>query len=341
MPETVYPASLDEAMAKFQADLPSILKDEKATVRSDKGSYSYGYAGLDAISEAVLRRLGALGVSWRTRPTLDDGGKFALHYRLRHVSGEEEVGTWPLSVGTPQQMGSAITYARRYALMAVTGVFPEKEDDDGAAASQQRSRDANASNGGTPEDWDAATPARQPATQQPSAAQVAAFDELAKRVAGAESVDAARALWNTVNAAVTAEKVTAVQGNALRQAINERVNEFQAENAPAPSLATAMVDASANAGQPTDEAPEDPEAQPLDTSADAPMRNWQKAKMYALFAETGRKDDRDAQLGVMLAVTQRERTTRDDLTYSEAQKVIAVLSSQVRNGAGREAVAAR
>ena len=59
-----------------------------------------------------------------------------LAYVLRHTSGGEDGGEYPLpSANTPaQQMGSAITYARRYCLLAVTGVAPEDEDDDGASA---------------------------------------------------------------------------------------------------------------------------------------------------------------------------------------------------------------
>lgn len=134
---TDIPATLDEAMAIFQANLPSIPKDETARIppKDGKAGFAYGYAALDTVSEKVLRALGALGVSWRTRPTLDEHGRFVLEYRLRHICGEEEVGVWPLTGSTPQQQGSSITYARRYALMAVTGVFPAREDDDGAAAS--------------------------------------------------------------------------------------------------------------------------------------------------------------------------------------------------------------
>jgi hypothetical protein len=59
---------------------------------------------------------------------------FVLAYRLGHVDGGEICGFYPLGTGTPQQLGSAITYARRYCLCAVTGVAPGGEDDDGAQA---------------------------------------------------------------------------------------------------------------------------------------------------------------------------------------------------------------
>lgn len=186
------PQNLDEAMAVFQANLPSITKDEKATVKSDKGNYSYGYAGLDTVSEKVLRELGKLGVSWRCRPTLDESGKFVLAYRLKHVVDGEETGTWPLQGGTPQQIGSAITYARRYALMAVTGVFPSNEDDDGAAASAAPQ-----------ESWDAAKPA--------SEAQSQVFDDYRDRIDIADSESVIKSIGELVRDARGADRITKTQ----------------------------------------------------------------------------------------------------------------------------------
>jgi ERF superfamily len=128
------PASLAEALAALQRRLPDVRKGETATVRSDKGVYSYRYASLADISAAVLPLLGELGLSFTCRPTLA-GDRFVLAYRLLHISGEALDGEYPLpSTGTPQQLGSALTYARRYCLSALVGLAPD-EDDDGAAAS--------------------------------------------------------------------------------------------------------------------------------------------------------------------------------------------------------------
>jgi ERF superfamily len=125
-------ANLAEALVRLQADLPEIKRTERADVQTAKGSFSYSYANLANLTAQILPRLSALGLSWSCRPTLDDG-KFVLEYELLHVSGESRIGRMPLAGGTPQAQGSAITYARRYCLCAVTGVAPE-EDDDAAAA---------------------------------------------------------------------------------------------------------------------------------------------------------------------------------------------------------------
>lgn len=125
------PETLAAALAAFQRDLPRIGKSNTANT----GTYSYKYADLSDVTDAVLPTLGKHGMSFSSKPTLDEQGRFVLAYVLRHESGESDSGAYPLpSTGSPQQIGSAITYARRYALLAVTGVAPGGEDDDGASA---------------------------------------------------------------------------------------------------------------------------------------------------------------------------------------------------------------
>ena len=133
--------TLASALAQLQSDLPRITKGETARVtgKSKDGtpiSYTYAYAGLAHVSDTVLKALGSLGMSWVTRPTLNEQRDFVLAYKLQHTCGDKEEGEYPLQKGTPQEMGSAITYARRYALCAVTGVAPDDDDDDGAAATK-------------------------------------------------------------------------------------------------------------------------------------------------------------------------------------------------------------
>jgi hypothetical protein len=122
--------SLAQAVAVLQTRLPEIKKSQTA----DTGSYKYTYADLAQVTRELMPILGELGLSFMARPTMRDDGKFVLAYKLLHVSGKFEEGEYPLpSSGTPQAMGSAITYARRYCLCAITGIAPE-DDDDGAAA---------------------------------------------------------------------------------------------------------------------------------------------------------------------------------------------------------------
>lgn len=129
-----YPGSkLAAALAAFQTELPHV----EAKETGDAGSYQYRYAGLGSVSKKILPLLGKHGLSFTSAPTLTDAGKFVLRYRLLHESGEEINGEYPLSGGNAQAQGSMITYARRYSLLAVTGVSPDQDDDD-AAATQQK-----------------------------------------------------------------------------------------------------------------------------------------------------------------------------------------------------------
>lgn len=134
--------SLAAALAAFQAELPRVEKGNTAKVKTEKASYSYRYADLAEISPIVLPLLAKHGLAWATYPTLKGDGRFVLVYELSHITGECKSGEYPLpdSKASPQVLGSAITYARRYALCAVTGVAPGGDDDD-AAEAQHRHRE--------------------------------------------------------------------------------------------------------------------------------------------------------------------------------------------------------
>jgi ERF superfamily len=131
--------TLASALALVQTKLPTIAKTQTATVKSDKGTYTYDYADLADVSEQILPLLADAGLAWTCRPTLTEEGKFVLAYKLLHISGESEEGQYPLpNSGTPQAMGAAISYARRYALCAVTGVAPKGDDNDAVDAPKTR-----------------------------------------------------------------------------------------------------------------------------------------------------------------------------------------------------------
>ncbi len=143
MPEQ--PATLAAALAALQAALPRIGKDAAAIVQGESKqgksfTYGYKYADLPALTRAVMPLLASHGLAFTACPTMTEiGGKpmFVLRYMLLHESGEQVSGDYPLASGTPQAMGGQITYARRYALCAVTGVAPDEDDDDAAEAEAQ------------------------------------------------------------------------------------------------------------------------------------------------------------------------------------------------------------
>lgn len=139
--------TLAAALAAMQAELPKLRKTETAKVTGEsknggRVNYSYGYAGLDEVVETVLPALGKHGLSVTSKTVVSPEG-FTLEVALLHEGGERETGFWPLpsprNVG-PQDIGSAMTYGRRYLTLALTGTFPGGEDDDGAKAQARSER---------------------------------------------------------------------------------------------------------------------------------------------------------------------------------------------------------
>lgn len=124
------------ALSKAQAAFPAIPRSREVTVQTKQGgSYKFKYAPLDTILEHVRKPLSDNGLA--ICQLIDDGALVTL---LLHESGATLEGrvTLPNSPGdTVQQLGSAITYLRRYALQAALGIAAE-EDDDGNASSGNR-----------------------------------------------------------------------------------------------------------------------------------------------------------------------------------------------------------
>lgn len=121
-------AKLAEALSKAQGAMKNAIKD------SNNPYFKSKYADLASVSDVCRPELAANGLSIIQLPTMRDG-KMVLTYMLLHSSGEyitEELEMTPVK-SDPQGIGSAITYARRYSLAAITGVATE--DDDGNAAS--------------------------------------------------------------------------------------------------------------------------------------------------------------------------------------------------------------
>lgn len=125
------PKNIDEVILLIQRNPPVLVKDQDGQVGSQKTKY----ANLIQVNEKVLPLLNANGVTYTCLPNVQDDGRFALEYELLHVpSGTFKRGKYALKLSEqPMQMGSAITYARRYALLAVLGIVAENEDDDAGA----------------------------------------------------------------------------------------------------------------------------------------------------------------------------------------------------------------
>lgn len=123
---------------KVLNEVPNFVTDETAQA----GNRTYKYLNLATILKTIKPVFEKHGLAFSQRVTFDNAGE------ARQVIGTVETiifddkdlmvaCSYPFFVtGDPQQVGSAITYARRYSLYAVLGIFPDK-DDDGAYAKQQ------------------------------------------------------------------------------------------------------------------------------------------------------------------------------------------------------------
>lgn len=127
------------AFAKAQAEFPPIHKGKTV----DTGSFSYKYADLPSILDAVNPILKDNGLAIG-QAVMSDDGKVGVETRIYHTSGHVEVfGPVYLNAGgDARSAGSAITYARRYSLCAALGIATD-EDDDGGAASPRPERANN------------------------------------------------------------------------------------------------------------------------------------------------------------------------------------------------------
>ena len=120
------------AFLEAQKSFPKITKGERVETKN----FSYSYAGLPDIIDLVKPKLHKNGLTI-TQSIQGSLGEVAVETRIHHTGGHVEVfGPLVLPAGRDAQAaGSAITYARRYALCAALGIAPD-EDDDGAKASE-------------------------------------------------------------------------------------------------------------------------------------------------------------------------------------------------------------
>lgn len=123
----------------FQKSMPVIKKDETARVsgvsKSGKSyEMSYNYATLDSIQKAIQEPLANAGLGY-TQEATNEGLKTTLF----DVDGNTKEFMYPaVFAGKPQEIGSAMTYAKRYALTACLGLIIEGEDDDGNQAQNSK-----------------------------------------------------------------------------------------------------------------------------------------------------------------------------------------------------------
>ena len=119
-----------KALCKAQSEMMGAAKDAKNPF------FKSNYADLSSVVKAVKEPFSNNGLSYSQFPITSELGA-GVSTILMHTSGEflQSELILPLSKKDAQGAGSAITYARRYALQSLAGI--PSEDDDGNLASTQ------------------------------------------------------------------------------------------------------------------------------------------------------------------------------------------------------------
>lgn len=122
--------TLYTALLAAQKEFPVVKKSDSNPFFKSK------YAGLPSVLEVVLPILQKHGIVMTQNPISEDG-RIGVATVLTHAeSGEQREShfTMPLSKQDPQGAGSAITYARRYAIVSILGLNVDEDDDANSAS---------------------------------------------------------------------------------------------------------------------------------------------------------------------------------------------------------------
>lgn len=120
--------SLYARLAKARAAMPKITTDSTANT----GKYIYHFATLPNVMEAIREPLEANGIWFSQFPTIEDG-EVNVYLLLYDVDGNvvnvSVPCTMPIVDKSPQQIGTIISYARRYQIISAFGLAPNTDDD--------------------------------------------------------------------------------------------------------------------------------------------------------------------------------------------------------------------
>ena len=126
--------SIAAALAAAQTTMGKALK------QSSNPHFKSKYADLGNVMDACLPALNAVGIAVIQPTGEDEFGRYVETRLIHGDSGEGLSCRVPLIVNKNDMhgYGSAVTYARRYGLMAMAGIAPEDDDGNAAAAAAPR-----------------------------------------------------------------------------------------------------------------------------------------------------------------------------------------------------------
>lgn len=128
-------SNLNKKFMQVLNEVPNFSTDETANA----GSRTYKYLNLATLLKNIKPIFEKYDIAFSQKVTFDgpgDGRQIigTVETIIFDENEQQTVCSYPFFVtGDPQQVGSAITYARRYSLTTVLGIFPDKDDDGGYA----------------------------------------------------------------------------------------------------------------------------------------------------------------------------------------------------------------
>lgn len=126
---------LAAAMAEAHGELGNPKKSKNAKIATKAGStFTYEYADLAQGLHVIRKAFSKVGITFFQIPMVE---RDWIILRTRIVHSDQWIeGEMPVArIGTnPQEIGSAMTYAKKQALFAMAGICGADDDDDGDAA---------------------------------------------------------------------------------------------------------------------------------------------------------------------------------------------------------------
>ena len=130
---------LAAAIVKAQGELEHVAKD------ANNPHFKSKYADLPSVVDTIRPVYAKHGLAVLQGFVPDDSG-VTIETRIIHSSGQwisDEGLHLPIDKQNAQGVGSAITYGRRYTLLAMSGVAPDDDDDGNAASANTGSKPAS------------------------------------------------------------------------------------------------------------------------------------------------------------------------------------------------------
>lgn len=126
-------------------------KMQNPTFDSANPHFRSKFASLASVRNAVVPVLAAEGLAISQKPSVANGEVVVDTVLMYGNERDVSTLTMPVAKADAQGIGSAITYARRYALMAVCGVVGDDDDDGNQAVAKAQQGPAQAQQTASPE----------------------------------------------------------------------------------------------------------------------------------------------------------------------------------------------